>query len=341
MMLNVLICGAGNIAQAFDMVEGDAVFTHVKAYTRHGGFHVAAIIDADRDRAKEAAAKWNIPRYGTCLEDVADIPFDCVSICTPDHTHATFLRDVLELQPKLVFCEKPLAASVEEASVLVTAYEKAKISLAVNYSRRWLQEFQDIRSKARSGAFGKVVSARMKYYKGFRHNASHFVDTLAMVCSPNVVDGFIVGSTDDYVPEDLTLSLVARMKSGIGENNEFALMVEGYDSRQMSPLECEIVFEKASVRFEEVNGSFLTVALLRENTTYPGFYEFSERTTTRISSSDAMQRAIAAIYAVLSSDAAQIDTAALLASTGATALETLRLCSVMELFPNRFVQSRV
>ncbi|MBD1210325.1 MAG: Gfo/Idh/MocA family oxidoreductase [Ignavibacteria bacterium] len=324
--LTVLVCGAGNIAHRFDTPEGDAIFTHVKGFLRHGGFRVAAIIDEQSERAKEAAEVWNIPYYGRCLDDVRDVHYDLVSICTPDHTHAQYLRDALTLQPKLVLCEKPLSASIEEASALVELYQQRGVHLAINYSRRWLPDFQRLSAQALSGVFGKVVSARMKYYKGFLHNASHFVDLLSMFTKPEILGGAILHSVQDYTPDDLTISVAARMESHIAGGSTFPVMIEGYDTRQMSPIELEIIFEKTAIKLEELNGSYLTVANLHENETYPGFFEFSERTTARIDASEAMREAVTATHNALHSSVP-------LASTGATAFETLRLCKRMQSLP--------
>lgn len=328
--LNVLICGAGNIAHRFDTSDGDDVFTHVKGFLRHGGFQITAIIDDDIDRAEEAARIWNIPFAGRSLADIQDAPTDVVSICTPDHTHAAYLRDVIAnpipaLRPKLVFCEKPLSASVEEASALVKLYSEQGVHLAVNYSRRWLADMQTISNQALRGEFGKVVSARIKYYKGFLHNASHFLDVLAMCTKPEALKGAIVHVVQDYTAEDMTISAAVRMQSPVADGSTFPLMIEGYDSRQMSPIELEIIFEQTAIKLEELNGSFLTIARLRENETYPGFFEFSERRTHRIDASLAMQSAVADIYNTLTDGAP-------LASTGLTALETLRLCTRIQSF---------
>ncbi len=325
-LYSVLVCGAGNIAHRFDTLEGDDIFTHVKGFLRHGGFRVVAIIDEQPERAKEAAEVWNIPHYGRCLDDVRDVDYDLVSICTPDHTHAQYLQDVLALKPKLVLCEKPLSANIEEASALVELYQQHGVHLAINYSRRWLPDFQHLSAQALSGNFGKVVSARMKYYKGFLHNASHFVDLLSMFTKPEILGGVILHSVQDYTPDDLTISAAALMQSSIADGSTFPVMIEGYDTRLMSPIELEIIFEKTAIKLEELNGSFLTVASLRENQTYPSFFEFSERTTSCIDASQAMREAVAAAYQTLRSGTA-------LASTGETALETLRLCKRMQSLP--------
>ncbi|MFY8000561.1 MAG: hypothetical protein ACOVSW_18355, partial [Candidatus Kapaibacteriota bacterium] len=127
-------------------------------------------------------------------------------------------------------------------------------------------------------------------------------------------------------PEDPTLSLAALMQSGIAGGSTFPLMVEGYDTRRMSPVELEIIFETTSIKLEELSGSFLTTAKLRENAVYPGFFEFSERHTNRLDASQAMREAVSAIFETLQSSRP-------LASTGTTALETLRLCKRMQSLP--------
>lgn len=339
MSLSVLICGAGNIAHRFDTPNGESVLTHVKAFERHGGFHVQAIIDGDTERAREASEIWNIPHYGACLDDVRENTrhqtFDVISICTPDHTHAQYLRDVLAFRPKIVFCEKPLSLSVDEASAIVEAYKQAGVLLAVNYSRRWLKEFRELSMEAASGAFGKVVSARIKYYKGLVHNASHFLDLLQMLTgfesgvgiSNGAPSGVILQATQDYTDDDPTLSVALRIISPLAGGSTFPVMIEGYDSRQMHPLEMECIFENISVKFEELSGSHLTRGKLRENAQYAGFFEFSEQTTTTLDASRAMQEAVSAIFNALTNGTP-------LASTGATALETLRLCKRIQSFPH-------
>jgi predicted dehydrogenase len=335
MSFSVLICGAGNIAHRFDTPDDESVFTHVKAFQRHAGFEVQEIIDGDVERAHEAASIWNIPHYGTCLEDVRNETFDVISICTPDHTHAQYLRDVLAFRPKLVFCEKPLSLSVDEASAIVEAYKQADVLLAVNYSRRWLKEFRELSLQAASGAFGKVVSARIKYYKGLVHNASHFLDLLQMLTgfesgistSNDAPSGIILQAIDDYTADDTTLSAALRITSPFAGGSSFTMMIEGYDSRQMHPLEMECIFENISIKFEELSGSHLTIGKLRENAQYAGFFEFSEQTTTTLDASRAMQEAVSAIH-----DACTHGTP--LASTGATALATLWLCKRIQSFPH-------
>jgi predicted dehydrogenase len=241
------------------------------------------------------------------------------------------LRGVLALRPKCVFCEKPLSTSVDEASEIVRMYNDGEVLLAVNYSRRWLQEFRELSKEATSGSFGNIVSARIKYYKGLVHNASHFLDLLQMLtrfdASNDAVSGAILKTTNDYTPDDPTLSAAISITSPLKDGSIFPVMIEGYDSRQMHPLEMECIFENISMRFEELSGSHLTLGKLCENAQYPGFFEFSERTTTTLDASRAMKEAIAAIHNALTS-------AIPLASTGATALETLRLCKRIQSFPH-------
>ena len=96
-------------------------------------------------------------------------------------------------------------------------------------------------------------------------------------------------------------------------------MIEGYDGRKMSPLELELIFENRRIIIEEVNGTYLTVSKLCHNRLYPDFAEFSKSTTKKIHPEKAMPKALENLRANLQNGAA-------LASTGESALTTLKLC---------------
>ncbi len=332
----VVVIGAGNIAQMFDDVEGDAVLTHIKGYKQHPAFDVVGVCDARLDLAAAAAERWLIPHFAATLGELAYLKPNVVSICTPDHTHEAYLREclaVLNPAPNLVFCEKPLANNLEAAQSLVTEYEQRGILLAVNYSRRWLTEFLELQEIIQNGGFGSVISARIKYYKGFIHNGSHLIDLLQMLVPSELVGGVILSSVNDYTPDDSTLSLSCLMKPTEQKmTNDVTVMIEGYDSRIVTPIELEIICEQAQILLTERDGTYVSIGQRRENSRYPGFFEFSDVQTRLVDASQAMIRAIAALAEALENGSS-------LSSTGATALTTLNLCTQMRSLP--MVQSSI
>ena len=82
---------------------------------------------------------------------------DAVVCCTADHTHA-FVANWAMNRGKHIYCEKPLANSVEEARVVRANYLKNKDKLAtqVGTQRHEYENFNRVRELIRDGAIGEL-----------------------------------------------------------------------------------------------------------------------------------------------------------------------------------------
>ena len=89
-----------------------------------------------------------------CLEQ-KDI--DAVICCTTDHTHA-FIANWAMNRGLHVYCEKPLANTVEEARVVRATYLKNKDKLATQFGtqRHAKENFNRVRELIRDGAIGEL-----------------------------------------------------------------------------------------------------------------------------------------------------------------------------------------
>jgi predicted dehydrogenase len=92
-----------------------------------------------------------------CLEQ-NDI--DAVVICTPDHHHA-FIANWALNRDLHVYCEKPLAITVEEARVVRENWlkKKGKLATQVGMQRHADPNFHRIREMIRDGAIGELQTA--------------------------------------------------------------------------------------------------------------------------------------------------------------------------------------
>ena len=81
-------------------------------------------------------------------------------ICTADHTHA-FIANWALNRDLHVYCEKPLAISVEEARIVRANWLKKKDKLAtqVGMQRHAMQNFNRVRELVRDGAIGDLSAA--------------------------------------------------------------------------------------------------------------------------------------------------------------------------------------
>jgi predicted dehydrogenase len=313
-MLSVLIIGCGNIAGGFDAVGSDAVLTHAGAYRRHGGFRLAGCVDPDAGRRGAFQRRWAVERaYASLPEALASgTRYDVISICSPTPQHAANLDMVLEASPRLVFCEKPLAAGIEEAAALVAACRDAGILLAVNYTRRWDPEIATFKSALERGVWGPVRSAVGYYNKGALNNGSHMVDLLQHLLGPLELQA--VGAAQcDHSAEDPTVPALLITSNGTsvhlatGAAGDYALF------------ELQVVTAKGVVTIEQ-GGFSWRERMVRESPRFVGYHDVGDATQRPGGYAMAMLRAATNIHDALTQGAG-------LASTGETALAAHTLCN--------------
>ena len=142
---------------------------HAETLTlRVPGARVAGVTDLDRSRAETLAAKCG-PDV-TVFEDegalIRDDGIDAVVITTPDETHAELVMASLQHE-KPLFCEKPLAITVEDARKIVDAeVELGKKVVQLGFMRRYDPQHLDVKNAIDSGAIGHPV-----LFKGTHRNA--------------------------------------------------------------------------------------------------------------------------------------------------------------------------
>jgi myo-inositol 2-dehydrogenase/D-chiro-inositol 1-dehydrogenase len=125
-------------------------------------------MDLDRSRAEKLAASSgsDVMVFENEQDLIRDDDIDVVVITTPDETHAGLIMECLQHQ-KPVFCEKPLATTVEDARRIVDAeVELDRKVVQVGFMRRYDPQHLDVKNAIDSGAIGNPV-----LFKGTHRNA--------------------------------------------------------------------------------------------------------------------------------------------------------------------------
>ncbi len=123
--------------------------------------NVVALCDVDANHLASAAKRFpgaqTYADWRKCLDQKG---LDAVICCTTDHTHA-FVANWAMNRGLHVYCEKPLANTVEEARVVRETYLKKKDKLAtqVGTQRHAHQNFNRVRELIRDGAIGELKHA--------------------------------------------------------------------------------------------------------------------------------------------------------------------------------------
>lgn len=135
--------------------------THIDTWKSLG---VTPVAVADSvPAAREAVAgqgSWQVYESGEELIATGDI--DIVSICTPPAFHKSLVIAALNAG-KTVLCEKPLAATVEDAAAIVAAAETAPGQLHVGFCHRFEPAITAIKHLIDSGALGTPITLRNRF----------------------------------------------------------------------------------------------------------------------------------------------------------------------------------
>ncbi|MBD2867099.1 Gfo/Idh/MocA family protein [Paenibacillus arenilitoris] len=161
----IAVIGTGGISQM-----------HLQSYENNPDTKIYAICDVNKDRATQAAEKFNAGKIYTSYRDVlADDEVDAVSICTWNNTHAE-ISVAAVAAGKHVLVEKPLCRTVSEALQVQEAVRKSGKMLQVGYVRRFDPNVQMLRTFADNGEFGELYYAKASSIRRLGNPGGWFSD---------------------------------------------------------------------------------------------------------------------------------------------------------------------
>lgn len=169
MSLKTLIIGAGTKGALYP----DERLTHAHAFSQNG-FYLSGFYDAQYTKAVEATKKWGGEAFLTLDYALKFLP-DVVCVTADDAAHFDVLKAIAlnkYYKPSLVFTEKPFCQNARQAKTIAKLYQKAGITLSVNFSRRFLPEYRDLAQRIPPQ---NVVAMTGVLTKGI-HNYSHMAD---------------------------------------------------------------------------------------------------------------------------------------------------------------------
>ena len=141
---------------------------------------------------------------------LSDLSLDAVVIATPTETHERYVKASLKSK-KAVFCEKPLASTVEDIAVCYDLAVYAKRSLYCAFQRRFDAGMGGIRERVVAGKVGRVYKVKttsrdsakpsVAYLKTsggvFHDTVVHDVDMICWILGEEPVGVFAQGTCVD------------------------------------------------------------------------------------------------------------------------------------------------
>ena len=150
---------------------------HARAYQKCKDTILTSLWDTDTKKLTEWRDKLGVDGWSRKL--------DIVSICTPPETHWEVLRQTILTQPELkaIYCEKPIATTLNDADDMIELCHENDIILQVNHQRR----------------FG---NPKFLFSRGILNTGTHMFDILRMYFGEIVLDGNKV-----ITPNGLTIDI--------------------------------------------------------------------------------------------------------------------------------------
>jgi predicted dehydrogenase len=133
---------------------------HVEVLQDLPGVQVAAICSAQQERAEAVAERFGIPfatdDYHAVLDHV-----DAVIIATPPAFHATMTLDAIAAG-KHILCEKPMAATLDEAIAMRDAANRSGTVAMINFHQRFMAHWSRTAKLIHDGIIGNLVMADIR-----------------------------------------------------------------------------------------------------------------------------------------------------------------------------------
>jgi predicted dehydrogenase len=155
------LVGCGSLSQR-------GVLPHLSTSDARERIRLVAVVDALEERARQSAARFDVPAYFTSVEAMlATAEVDIVLVITPIAQHFAHAMAALEAG-KHVYVQKAMTTTLAEADQLLMARDRAGVKLAAAPGFDLFPTTQQMRQIVTDGTLGRVAVA-YTYTMGFGH----------------------------------------------------------------------------------------------------------------------------------------------------------------------------
>jgi inositol 2-dehydrogenase len=145
--VNIGLIGLGRMGQ---------LYARLLARQITGG-SLYAIMEPDERVRQTTAGTYNVNYHCATVEEMLALPeLNAVVIATPTSTHAELVVAAAEAG-KAIFCEKPLALTLDETRRVLEVVNRANISLQVGFMRRFDAAYKRAKDLIDAGQIGRPL----------------------------------------------------------------------------------------------------------------------------------------------------------------------------------------
>jgi predicted dehydrogenase len=163
---------------------------------------VVAGADIDPDKRTAFQVRWGVnDLYEDYEMMIRQVEPDLVAICTRGHLHAEMAVKTAEAGVKMIFCEKAIACSMQEADAVLTAVQSHKALFNTGVLRRYNDCYHQARRLIEAGEIGEPQWAVHYAATNLLHGHIHSLDTLSFLLG----DPKIESVWGELYPRDLKI----------------------------------------------------------------------------------------------------------------------------------------
>jgi UDP-N-acetylglucosamine 3-dehydrogenase len=195
------IIGLGFIGGA-DQVSGDALGqrvehlggTHLGALSNHPRVDLVAGSSRDPGRRERFAQRAEAAVFDDWARMLEQQQLDIVSVATYADVHAEIVLGCVDAGVRAIYCEKPIAQTVNDAAGMLEVCQRQDVLLAINHNRRFEFNHRRLRDYISEGGLGALSSVSAQWSAGRLGNVgTHMFDAILMLASrrAQAVSGYL------------------------------------------------------------------------------------------------------------------------------------------------------
>ncbi len=260
MTVKVGIIGAGNMGA-----------THARDLVADARVQMVGVADVVSAKA-DALARETSSRAFASVDELLDAGVDAIYVTTPNTKHPPAVLAALARNVH-VFCEKPMATSLDDAKRIRAAVRASTALYQVGHNRRFAPAYRFLKERIAEGFHPYLANAKqndgdwlnppwitnLELTGGFLYESSvHLLDMLQWLMGPVVAVNARAQSRVYNLPCDFAILLAF-------EGNRHAVFSSSAHASWAYPFESvEIVGAHACIRTEEMTRAFMSPGLEQE-----------------------------------------------------------------------------
>lgn len=132
---------------------------HSQALQAIPNARLVVVADPDSDRRAQAEREYGVDVVSNIDEMLRTCDVDLVDICAPTYLHESIMATAMASE-KHIFCEKPLARTLEEGQRLVELAKGYSKKIGIGHVVRFTSAYTGIRENLLAGKIGKAAVVR-------------------------------------------------------------------------------------------------------------------------------------------------------------------------------------